>query len=97
MNEPETPSPEESPFLGFYSQAIIGLICGLGISALAAVLPLWWPNAGFVLWIVVFASSWIVLLQLIRRQLNGMILGLLIGTAVGYFVIGRLFHFPGLG
>ena len=97
MEESQTPSPEEPRVLGFYAQAVIGLIIGLGISGFAVMAPFWWPDAGFLLWIVVFVLAWIGIFQLARRQLHGIILGLLIGTAIGYFIIGRALHFPGLG
>ena len=97
----QAPSPkaEESPassskesLFSFYPQLLAGLLLGGFIELAIGAFALRYPaEGGVAFWIGVFAFFWICIFLVMRKRWSGVLVGLLIGAAIAYYIITRVF------
>jgi hypothetical protein len=106
MPEPgPSPKAEDSPasfskaaLFGFYPQLLAGLLLGGLIELVIGAFALKYPSeGGLAFWIGVFAFFWICIFLIMRKRWGGVLVGLVIGAAIAYYIITRVFSLGAFG
>ncbi|HEV8292794.1 MAG TPA: hypothetical protein VGP94_12760 [Tepidisphaeraceae bacterium] len=93
QNEESGNSPAKDRSFGFYPQFLVGLVLGSVVVGAIGAVAVKYPNeAGLFVWICVFAAAWICLFFIMRKGWNGVLFGFMIGVAIAYYVMTRIFR-----